>query len=110
METHAKTQAVGIGCFLPSGKKVFFGPHVYRIPAMVFAVPAVEVVMDNVFETELRGMPIFLQMGIIDTASLKIHFTGIPVAFFRLTLGTPVRPDSKLCISKPIGGLIVLGK
>src|SRR5450432_1517929 len=70
----------------------FFGIPVFAAPEMA-----------NIFVPELRRMAICLDVVLVLTASLNVHAAGIPIALLRHALGTPMSPDPKLGVAKPIG-------
>ena len=64
--------------------------------------------MNDFLEAGLRWRPVVRQLIRILRVPLDIHIARIPVAVFRLALRSPMRPDAKLGVTKPIRHLILL--
>src|ERR1035441_5171572 len=62
---------------------------------------------DDVFESELAGMPIGRDVILVLLAALHVHVAGVPVAGFGGRLRTPVGPDAELGIAEPFGNLVL---
>src|ERR1035438_3204577 len=43
-----------------------------------------------------------LNVKLVVSRSLHVHVARVPIALFRYALGTPVRPDSEFCVTKPL--------
>ncbi len=73
-----------------------------RIP--VFGLP----LSDDVQETDLAGVAVFANMGVIGARSLLIHAARIPVAFLGHALRAPMRPHAELGVPEPVGRAIAV--
>src|SRR5271157_1719228 len=64
--------------------------------------------MANVLVSELRRVPVSLDMILILRRALYVHVPRVPVALLGDTLWAPMRPNPKLRIPKPIRAMIGL--
>src|ERR1019366_3009308 len=64
--------------------------------------------MANILVSELRRVPVLLDVIVILTRALYVHVPRIPVALFGDALRAPMRPNAEFRISKPIRAVIGL--
>src|ERR1039457_6324183 len=64
--------------------------------------------MANIFVSELRRVPVLLNVIVILTRALNVHIPRVPVALLGDTLWAPMRPDAEFRISKPVRAVIGL--
>src|ERR1700693_3625842 len=64
--------------------------------------------MADVFVSKLRWMAVVLHVILVLRLPLNVHVSRIPIALFGHALRTPMRPDSKLRITKPIWAAVGL--
>ena len=62
--------------------------------------------MADALLSELRWMAIMLHVILLLGLPLNVHIPRIPIALFGHALRAPVRPDSELCVAKPIGAAV----
>src|ERR1022692_1731643 len=62
--------------------------------------------MADVLVSELRRVPVLLDVILILARALYVHIPRVPIALFRDTLRAPMRPYSKLRIPKPVRATI----
>ena len=83
------------------GSRFLIEPH--QVPRIEpFGFPE----RNGVLKAELRGMAVSLDVIVVLLFALQIHIAGIPVAGLDGRLRSPVGPDAKLRISKPLWRLI----
>ena len=56
---------------------------------------------DGVLVSELRRVPVSLQMILVLAAALHVHVAGVPVARADRRRRSPMRPDAELGIAEP---------
>ena len=69
-----------------------------RIRFPLFRLPFV----NHILETEIFRVTVLFYMHIILPLARIIHVAGIPVTRFRLTLRSPMRPNTELGIAEPV--------
>lgn len=74
MVAHAKPQAMIHGSFAEFRNDVSFRPHFDRIPAGVFGIPEIEVIVVNAHADEIFGAGLFVEAD----EMIRIERPGFP--------------------------------
>ena len=60
-------------------------------------------IMADVLITELRRVPVCLDVVVVLGIALYVHAAGVPISLLGDALRTPMSPDPELGVAKPIG-------